>query len=72
MLKNLFRMIRIAMTPAAYEAICSTLPQGAPLWPVQRQGGQCLIGRRRPPGGHARAGRGLSDVILRLIEAERV
>ena len=28
-------MIRIAITPAAYDAICS--------WPVQRQGGNCLI-----------------------------
>ncbi len=36
-------MIHIAITAAAYRAIGSTLPQGAPLWPVQRQGGQCLI-----------------------------
>src|SRR5271166_4767546 len=28
-------MIRIAITPAAYEAICSTLPQGPRLWPLQ-------------------------------------
>jgi hypothetical protein len=47
-------MIRVAIT-AAYDAICSTLPEGAPLWPVQPQGGQCLIhvedgrlGRLRP------------------------
>ena len=37
------RMIRIAITPAAYEAIIATLPQGAPLWPVERQGGECLV-----------------------------
>ncbi len=37
-------MIRIAVTEAAYCAICSTLPEDAPLWPVQRQGGQiCLV-----------------------------
>jgi hypothetical protein len=40
--KNLLPMIRIAIT-AAYHAICSTLPQDAPLWPVERQGGQFLI-----------------------------
>ncbi len=32
-------MIHIAITPAAYKAICSTLPKGAPLCPVERQGG---------------------------------
>ena len=35
-------MIRIAITPAAYDALTATLPEGAPLWPVQRHGGQCL------------------------------
>ena len=33
-------MIRIAITVAAYHAICSTLPEDALLWPVERQGGQ--------------------------------
>jgi hypothetical protein len=28
---------------AAYHAICSKLPEDAPLWPVIRQGGQRLI-----------------------------
>jgi hypothetical protein len=53
-------MIRIAITAGAYDAIRSTLPQNALLWPVDRQGGQFLIhvkpavlGRlramRRPP-----------------------
>ena len=35
-------MIRIAI-PAAYDAICSTPPQDAPLWPVERHGGQFFI-----------------------------
>jgi hypothetical protein len=34
------RMIRIAITPAACHAICSTLPEDALLWPLQRQDGQ--------------------------------
>ena len=37
------RMIRIAITAAACHAICSTLPEDAPLWPVHRRDGQCLI-----------------------------
>ena len=32
--KNLLPMIRIAITPAASDAICSTLPKDVPLWPV--------------------------------------
>ena len=36
-------MIRIAITPAAYDAICSTLPEDELLLPVHRHGGQCLI-----------------------------
>ena len=32
-------MIKIAIIAAAYDAIASTLPEDAPLWPVQRQGG---------------------------------
>jgi hypothetical protein len=31
-------MIRIAITEAAYRAIRSTLPEDAPLWPLQRSG----------------------------------
>ena len=30
---NPFPMIRIAITPAAYDALIATLPEGAPLWP---------------------------------------
>ena len=37
-------MIRIAITEAAYRAIRSTLPEDAPLWPLQRSGRpKCLI-----------------------------
>ena len=68
-------MIRIAITPAAYEAICSTLPQGAPLWPVQRQDGQSLIHVEAAVVDRLtalrRSGENYSNVILRLIEAER-
>ena len=32
----------IAIT-GAYHAICSTLPEDVPLWPVIGQDGQCLI-----------------------------
>jgi hypothetical protein len=28
---------------AAYDAICSTMSEDAPLWPVHRRDGQCLI-----------------------------
>ena len=67
-------LIRIAITPAAYEAIIATLPQGAPVWPVERRDGQCLIhieaaavdrlqAMRRP-------GEDYSDVILRLAQLE--
>jgi hypothetical protein len=36
------RIIRIAITAAACHAICSTLPEDAPLWPVHRRDGQCV------------------------------
>ena len=36
-------MIRLAITAAAYEAIIATMPKGAPTWPVQRQGDECLV-----------------------------
>jgi hypothetical protein len=42
-LKNPFRMIRIAISPAACEAIVATLPPGAAPWPVERQGDKCFI-----------------------------
>ena len=36
-------MIRIAITAAAYDAICSTLPEDALLWSVERQHGQFVV-----------------------------
>ena len=66
-------MIRIAITPAAYGALISTLPEGAPLWPVQRQVGQCLIHVETAVVARLRAMRGrgedYSDVIVRLARA---
>ena len=67
-------MIRVALTDAAYDAIASSLPKGAALWPVQRDRGLCFIQveaavvdrmrtMRRPDEDY-------SDVILRLIEIE--
>ena len=32
------RLVHIAITAAAYDAICSTMPEDAPLCPVHRQG----------------------------------
>ena len=60
-------MIRIAITPAAYRAICSTLPEDAPLWPVQRQGRpNASSTSRRPSSTRLRAmrrpGESYSDV----------
>ena len=65
-------MIRIAITEAAYDAIASTLPNGAARWPMQRERDQCFIqveaavvdrmrSMRRP-------GESYSNVILRLVE----
>ena len=36
-------MIGVVLVGAAYDAIASTLPEGAALWPVQRDRGQYLI-----------------------------
>ena len=44
---------RIAISPAAYEVICSTLPLGVPLWPVERQGGQNASSTSRRPSSTA-------------------
>ena len=46
---------RIAMTAAASEAICSTLPEDAPLRPLQRRNGHVEGDRRRQRKDHARA-----------------
>ena len=68
-------MIRIALTPAAYEATASTLPKGAPLWPVERQGAtKCFILVEAAVVDRLAAMRGpgedYSDVILRLAQLE--
>jgi len=67
-------MIRLAITPAACEAIIATLPEGAALWPVERQGGQCFIHVEAAVVDRLAAMRGpgedYSDVILRLVELE--
>ncbi len=64
-------MIRIAITPAAYEAIIATLPQGATLWLVQRQGGECLVHVEAAVVDRLRAMRGPGeDVILRIAGRE--
>ena len=64
-------MIRIAITtPSSLRC-----PRGAPLWPVQRQGGQCLVHVEAAVVERLRAMRGpaedYSDVILRLTRDER-
>src|ERR1700722_7571938 len=56
-------MIRIAITAAAYHAICSKLPEDAPLWPVHRRDRQLPYphrgGRPRPSHGNVEARREL-------------
>jgi len=67
-------MIRIAITPAAYEALIATLPPIAPLLPVQRQGGQFLIHVEAAVVNRLEAmrepGEDYSDVILGLTQLE--
>ena len=52
--------------------ICSTLPEDALLWPLQRQDGQCLIHVERAVLDRLRAMRKLgerySDAIVWLVE----
>ena len=57
------------------KSLCSTLPQGAPLWPVERQGSQkCLIHVEAAVVDRLRAMRGpgedYGDVIVRLAQLE--
>jgi hypothetical protein len=59
-------VIQITVSPAAYDAIKSSLPKGArKLTPMRDAAGEYLIHlearRRWPPGGHARAGRELQQ-----------
>jgi hypothetical protein len=66
-------MIRIVITAA--NAICSTLPEDAPLWPLQRRDGQYLIHIEAAVLNRLRAMRrpseSYSNVILRLFELSR-
>jgi hypothetical protein len=67
-------MIRVALTDAAYDAIASSLPKGAALWPVQRDRGLCFIQVEAAVVDRMRAmrrpGKSYSLVILRLVELE--
>ncbi len=64
-----------AITPTAYDAICSTLSRGAPMWPPQGQRGNCLIDVEAAVVDRLAAMRGpeedYRDVILRLAQLER-
>jgi hypothetical protein len=68
-------MIRIAISPAAFDAIAATLPLGSIGYEPQldRQG-QRLVWLETPVvdrlGAMRRPGESYSDVILRLIEFE--
>jgi len=66
------KMIRIALSDAAYDAISSTLPKGSARWPMQRDRGQgfiqvesAIVDRMR---AMRRPGESYSSVILRLVE----
>jgi hypothetical protein len=68
------KMIRVALTDAAYDVIASTLPKGAARWPMQRDRGQCFIQVEAAAVDRMRAmrrpGESYSQVILRLVELE--
>jgi hypothetical protein len=67
-------MIRVALTDAAYDAIASTLPNGAAQWPAQRDREQCFIQVEAAVVDRMRAirrlGESYSQVILPLAELE--
>jgi hypothetical protein len=67
---QLFVMIRVALTDAAYDAIASTLPKGAARWPMQRDRDQCFIQVEAAVVDRMRAmrrpGESYREVILRL------
>jgi hypothetical protein len=67
-----WEMIRVALTDAAYDAIASTLPEGAARWPMQRDRGQCFIQVEAAAVDRMRAmrrpGESYSLVILRLVD----
>jgi hypothetical protein len=66
------KMIRVALTDSAYDAIASTLPKGAARWPMQRDRGQCFIQVEAAVIDRMRAmrrpGESYSEIILRLVE----
>ena len=66
------KMICVALTDAAYDAIASTLPKGAARWPMQRDRGQCFIQVEAAVIDRMRAmrrpGESYSEIILRLVE----
>jgi hypothetical protein len=45
---NRIPMVRIALTAAACHAVCSKLPEDAPLWPVLRQDASASSLLKRP------------------------
>ena len=72
-------MVRISISPLAYAAIASTLPDGAPRFPVLRElahkhGADCFIELEESVVNRLGAMRGrgetYSDVILRLAAME--
>ena len=71
---QLFVMIRVALTDAAYDAIASTLPTGAAGWPMQRDRGQCFIQGEAAVIDRMRAmfrlRESYSRVLLRIVELE--
>jgi hypothetical protein len=69
-------MIRIAITDEAFEAICATLPLGSVMYEAQTNAkGEQLIWLEEKWLNQLDAMRGpgesYSDVILRLVKAER-
>ena len=67
-------MIRIVLSDASYDAICSKLPMGSARRPMQRDRGQCFIQVESAIVDRLRAtrrpGESYSSVILRLVELE--
>ena len=69
------KLVMNSAVATTYDAIRSTLPQDAPLWPVERQGGHFLICVEAAVLNRLRAMRRpserYSNVILRLFELSR-
>lgn len=68
-------MMRIAITPAAFEAIAATLPLGSVLYEARTNAkGERLVWLETPIvdrlGAMRGPGESYSDVILRLVELE--